>query len=84
MKKLLVASMVSIFTFASFNILAESEEIVVHSLDTDKDGLISMNEAKADNTLSVIFTDLDTNQDGFLSHLELDVRTEKKLIKTTT
>jgi hypothetical protein len=35
-----------------------------------------MDEAQADSTLSVIFTQLDINQDGFLSHLELEVQTE--------
>ena len=73
MRKFVFASIV---TFASFNLLAESEEIIVHPLDTDKDGLISMEEAKADSTLRAIFTELDINQDGFLSHLELEVRTE--------
>jgi hypothetical protein len=75
MRKLLLASIV---TFASFNLLAESDEMTVHPLDVDKDGLISMDEAKADNTLSAIFTELDINQDGFLSHLEIDVKTEDK------
>jgi hypothetical protein len=73
MKKLLLAS---IMTFASLNVLAESEEMTVHPLDTDKDGLISMDEAKADSTLSALFADLDINHDGFLSHLELEVKTE--------
>jgi hypothetical protein len=75
MRKLLLASIV---TFASFNLLAESDEMTVHPLDVDKDGLISVDEAKADNTLSAIFTELDINQDGFLSHLEIDVKTEDK------
>jgi hypothetical protein len=73
MKKFLLAS---IITFASFNLLAESDEMAVHPLDADKDGLISIDEAKADSTLSAIFTELDINQDGFLSHLELEVKTE--------
>ena len=73
MKKLLLAS---IMTFASLNVLAESEEMTVHPLDTDKDGLISMDEAKVDSTLSALFADLDINNDGFLSHLELEVKTE--------
>jgi oligoribonuclease (3'-5' exoribonuclease) len=73
MKKLLLASIV---TFASLNVLAESEEMSVHPLDADKDGLVSMDEAKIDSTLSAIFTELDINQDGYLSHLELEVKTE--------
>mgnify|MGYP003673676431 CR=1 FL=1 len=73
MKKLLLASIV---TFVSLNSFAGTIEITVHPLDVDKDGLISIDEAKADNTLSAIFTELDINQDGFLSHLELEVKTE--------
>ena len=73
MRKFVFASIV---TFASFNLLAKSEEIIVHPLDTDKDGLISMEEAKADTTLSAIFTELGIHQDDFLSHLELEVKTE--------
>lgn len=75
MRKLLLASFV---TFASFNLLAESDEMTVHPLDVDKDGLISLDEAKADNTLNAIFSELDINQDGFLSHLEIEVKTEVK------
>ena len=74
MKKLLLASIV---TFVSLNVLAEAEEIKFHPLDTDKDGLISIKEAKPDHTLSAIFTDLDINQDGFLSNLELEVKTSR-------
>jgi hypothetical protein len=73
MKKLLL---VSIATFVTFNSFAGTIEITVHPLDVDKEGLISIDEAKADNTLSAIFTELDANQDGFLSHLELEVKTE--------
>jgi len=73
MKKLLLASIV---TFASLNVLANSDKMAVHPLDADKDGLISMNEAKVDSTLSAIFADLDVNQDGYLSHMELEVKTE--------
>ena len=75
MKKLLLPSIV---TFVSLNVLAQSEEMSVHPLDTDKDGLISMDEAKVDSTLSAIFADLDINQDGYLSNLELEVKTENK------
>jgi hypothetical protein len=73
MKKLLLASIVSL---ASLNVFATSEEITVHPLDADKDDLISTHEAKMDSTLSAIFTELDINQDGYLSHLELEVKTE--------
>jgi hypothetical protein len=73
MKKSLL---VSIVTFISLNSFAVTEEITVHPLDIDKDGLISIDEAKADNTLSAIFSELDINQDGFLSNWELEVKTE--------
>ena len=73
MKKLLL---VSILAVASLNVLAQSQEVPVHPLDTDKDGLISMDEAKIDSTLSALFAELDINQDGYLSNLELEVKTE--------
>jgi hypothetical protein len=76
MKKLLLTTLV---TFASMNVLAETTAISVHPLDTDQDGLISMEEAKTDSTLSAIFADLDLNQDGYLSHLELEVKTEEEI-----
>jgi hypothetical protein len=75
MKKLLLAS---IITFVSINVVAEVEKMTVHPLDTNKDGLISLDEAKTDSTLSSIFADLDINQDGYLSHLELEVKTKEK------
>lgn len=76
MKKLLLASIV---TFASFNLLANPEEMTVHPLDADKDGLISIEEAKVDTTLSAVFAELDLNKDGYLSHLELEVKTEDEI-----
>lgn len=39
--------------------------MVVHPLDANKDGIISIDEAKVDRTLSVIFTELNLDQDGF-------------------
>ena len=71
MKKLLLASIV---TLVSLNAFAITEETTIHPLDTDKDGLISKEEAKADITLSAIFAELDINQDGYLSQLELEVK----------
>jgi hypothetical protein len=75
MKKLLIAA---IMTCASLSAFANSEDVLAHPLDTDKDGLISMEEAKTDSTLSALFLDLDVNQDGYLSQLELEVKTEAK------
>ena len=79
MKKLLLAFFV---TFVSLSVLAKSDEMAVHTLDTDKDGLISMDEAKIDSTLKAIFSELDLNQDGYLSHLELEVKTEETPIQS--
>lgn len=72
MKKLLL----SCISLASLSLLANADEMTVHSLDTDKDGLISVEEAKVDSTLSAIFEDLDVNNDGYLSQLELELKTE--------
>lgn len=71
MKKLLLATTI---LFASANVLATSETFT--QLDTDKDGLISREEAKADDTLSAIFVELDLNQDGYLSEAEMDVKSD--------
>ncbi|WP_339720270.1 hypothetical protein [uncultured Paraglaciecola sp.] len=75
MKKLLLASVLG---FATLSVFAESEEMAIHPLDTDKDGLVSIDEAKIDTTLSAIFAELDINQDGYLSQLELEVKTENE------
>jgi Ca2+-binding EF-hand superfamily protein len=80
MKTFLLASIV---TLVSLNVLASTEEKTAHALDVDvdvdKDGLISIDEAKIDSTLSTIFADLDINQDGYLSYLELEVKTQEEL-----
>ena len=72
MKKLLLATTI---LFASANVLASSDAF--KQLDADKDGLISREEAKADDTLSAIFVELDLNQDGYLSLEEMEVRTDE-------
>ncbi|MEP1446754.1 MAG: EF-hand domain-containing protein [Paraglaciecola sp.] len=76
MKKLILASIVS---FAAFNVLADPGAMAIHPLDTDKDGLVSVDEAKTDDTLSAIFSELDVNQDGYLSQMELEVKTENEI-----
>jgi hypothetical protein len=78
MKRILL---ISIFTFLSLNILVESSEMEVHALDADKYRLIYITESKADDTFSANLTDLDINQDGFLSRLGLGSNAEKKLLK---
>ncbi len=42
------------------------------ALDQDKDGQISVTEAKADKKVSAQFATADKNQDGFLSRAEFD------------
>lgn len=74
MTKLLLVLTVSLFSLA---ITAQEPAEEVHALDTDKDGLISAEEAKQDPALSAIFEELDANKDGFLSKQELDALTKK-------
>ena len=69
MKTILISTL--LFAAAGFA-LAEQEGFSV--LDTDKDGLISLEEAKLDSTLSAAFTELDINKDGFLSLVEIAVK----------
>ncbi|WP_340678689.1 hypothetical protein [Paraglaciecola sp.] len=70
MKKLFLSTL---FMFAVANVFAAGDAFSI--LDTDSDGLISREEAKVDDTLSAIFAELDINQDGYLSKLELEVKT---------
>jgi len=42
------------------------------TLDKDKDGLISVTEARADKKISAQFAAADKDQDGFLSRAEFD------------
>lgn len=41
-------------------------------LDSNHDGFISKEEAKEDATLNALFDQIDLNQDGYLSDLELE------------
>ncbi|MFT4938723.1 MAG: Ca2+-binding EF-hand superfamily protein [Paraglaciecola sp.] len=66
MKKLIA---ISTLMFASTAALAQAD--IITALDADKDGLVSIEEAKADTSLSTAFEELDVNQDGYLSSLEL-------------
>jgi Ca2+-binding EF-hand superfamily protein len=47
-----------------------AERPTLESLDTNKDGEISLNEASANDALFVAFKQLDTNRDGLLSKTE--------------
>jgi Ca2+-binding EF-hand superfamily protein len=48
------------------------------TLDTNKDGRISMPEASADPRLVETFSTADKNGDGYLDNAEFDDRTESK------
>jgi Ca2+-binding EF-hand superfamily protein len=48
------------------------------TLDTNKDGRISMPEATADPKLVETFSTADKNGDGYLDNTEFDDRTESK------
>ncbi|MGO4893461.1 EF-hand domain-containing protein [Flavobacterium sp. W21_SRS_FM6] len=59
--------------FVSANVFASN--INFDRFDTDKDGLISQEEAKVNDTLLTLFAELDLNQDGYLSKSELSPNT---------
>ena len=59
-----------VLTFASIVVFADED--LIAKLDTDNDGLISIEEAAEDASLSSMFAELDTNKDGYLSPVELD------------
>jgi Ca2+-binding EF-hand superfamily protein len=71
MKKLLITGLLVAVSGA---VIAESPKLFI--LDADKDGLISVEEAKLDSDLSEAFTTLDINQDGYLSELEMNVKVD--------
>ena len=68
MKKLILGS---VLILAAGTVLAGNEKL--SALDTNKDGLLSIEEAKVDPTLNNTFSELDVNQDGYLSESELTV-----------
>jgi Ca2+-binding EF-hand superfamily protein len=43
-----------------------------NDLDTNKDGLLTKEEAAADQSISAEFTTADTNQDGYVTAAEFD------------
>jgi Ca2+-binding EF-hand superfamily protein len=71
MKKLILSS---VLILATSSVFAEDEKFSI--LDADKDGLLSVEEVKADEILSTSFTKLDVNQDGYLSELEIIVKVD--------
>ncbi|MGK0305722.1 MAG: Ca2+-binding EF-hand superfamily protein [Gammaproteobacteria bacterium] len=57
-------------TFASMALIAEED--LIAELDLDNDGRISIEEAAEDASLAAVFSELDTNKDGYLSASELE------------
>ena len=64
----------SILILATGTVMAENEQFSI--LDTDKDGLLSFEEAKVDTSIGAAFSELDLNQDGYLSEPELAFRVD--------
>lgn len=56
--------------FASMALIAEED--LIAKLDLDNDGRISIEEAAEDASLAAMFSELDTNKDGYLSASELE------------
>ena len=57
-------------TFASMALIAGED--LIAKLDSDNDGRISIEEAAQDASLAAVFSELDTNKDGYLSSSELE------------
>jgi Ca2+-binding EF-hand superfamily protein len=70
--KTVIFCTITLLTAASTLASAASFE----ELDVDKDGLISLEEAKADKTISALFAELDSNKDGYLSKIEVATPSE--------
>ena len=69
MKKLILGSGLIL---AVGTVMAGNEKLSI--IDTNKDGLLSMEEAKVVPTFSSTFAALDVNQDGYLTASELTVK----------
>ena len=67
MKKLITITALLLASAAIF-----ADEDLLASLDIDKDGRISVEEAAADASLTAVFAEMDVNKDGYLSPSELE------------
>lgn len=67
MKKFIPLTILAFVSLALF-----AEEDLIAKLDTDNDGRISIEEAAEDTSLLAMFSELDTNKDGYLSPSELE------------
>lgn len=62
---------IPLVTLLLVSLVLIAEEDLLAKLDSDNDGLINIEEAAEDASLSAIFAELDTNKDGYLSPREL-------------
>ena len=67
MKKLIALLALSLISLALI-----ADENLIAKLDSDNNGRISIEEAAEDVSLAAMFSELDTNKDGYLSISELD------------
>ncbi len=70
MKMQSVALWIVVALFAGCSAGGEEGSASFEALDKDKDGLISVREAKTDKQVAAQFAAADKNQDGFLSREE--------------
>ena len=73
MKKIMITVVASLITLS---VNAELK-VDVKSLDTDQDGLISLEEAQKVPELAEKFASLDVNKDGYLSKEEFNPTAKK-------
>jgi Ca2+-binding EF-hand superfamily protein len=78
MRKLIPATLLLFLPamfFTASNARAQENSLSLFAqLDTNKDGLLSKDEAKRFNTLLAMFDALDTDEDGFLSLSEFEAQ----------
>ncbi|MEM5528549.1 hypothetical protein WN093_06935 [Gammaproteobacteria bacterium AS21] len=77
MKKLLIVSAAALFIPAMAAYAGATEVAAFNQLDTDKNGMISQQEAKAFPDLATIFSDLDVDQDSELTLAEFEAFSEQ-------
>lgn len=65
-------NLIAITTLILASATAMADEDLMERLDMDNDGRISVEEASADPSISASFTELDVDNDGYLTAAELD------------
>jgi Ca2+-binding EF-hand superfamily protein len=78
MKRSIIALFTSLITAAAFNAAAEAPAGKLARADTNGDGVISREEAKARPHLDKNFDKIDTNKDGVLSKDEIKAAHAKR------